>query len=276
LKEVAEKVGEEVKPNVHKNTNVLVDKMKWKKFTGYREDPFIFLKEDSDNFKSIKEFYDMKESFPYGNIFVRSTESKQRNLSVACTAIKDIIEQNENRIKVINCGLRLFTFCKESFSPSPYRLLQDGLHYSAQFLQARNFVVDKEEMCKILAPNSIPKTDLCPELYDKIKELPKGIIAFRLEAAQDDSNAPSFHTAVYIMDEHIKAYITEDEKNHFRRLLGMEPLLTSREEKKMEVNAANKLKREATAARIDAENVDVSNDNDEAEVKDGFMSAAVA
>jgi len=250
--------------------------MKWKKFTGYREDPFIFLKEDSDNFKSIKEFYDMKDSFPYGNIFVRSTESKQRNLSVACSAIKDIIEQNENRIKVINCGLRLFTFCKESFSPSPYRLLQDGLHYSAQFLQARNFVVDKEEMCKILAPNSIPKTDLCPELYDKIKELPKGIIAFRLEAAQDDCNAPSFHTAVYIMDEHIKAYITEDEKNHFRRLLGMEPLLTSREEKKMEVNAANKLKREATAARIDAENVDVSNDNDEAEVKDGFMSAAVA
>ena len=267
-----DKKEEEVKPSLHKNTNVLVEKMKWKKFTGYREDPFIFLKEDSENFKFIKEFYNMKDSFPYGNIFVRSTESRQRNLSVACNAIKDIIEQNENRIKVINCGLRLFTFCKESFSPSPYRLLQDGLHYSNQFLQARTYKVTKEEMCKVLAPNSIPKSDLCSELYEQIKELPKGIISFHLVAPQGDSEAPDFYTAVYVMDEHIKAYITEDEKNHFRRLLGMESLITTREEKKMEVMEANKMKREATAARIDAENVDASNEQDE--VKE--MTPAVA
>ena len=94
------------KPNIHKDTNVLVDKMKWKKFQGYREDPFIFLKPDAEAFKLVKGFYGLSENFPYANIFVRSEETKQRNLSVASNKIKDIIEENNKRVKVIHCGVK--------------------------------------------------------------------------------------------------------------------------------------------------------------------------
>jgi len=250
--------------NFHKNTNVLVDKMTWKTYHGYKEDPYFFLNPDSDCFKVLKEWYQLSDSFPFGNIFARSKAgetAKQRNLSVACSRLRDIIQQNENKIKIINCGLRLFSYCKEAFSKCPYRLLQEGAHFTSDFMGAKIFEVSLEDMIKVLGPDTgVAKHTLKPDLLEKVKDLPTGIILFYLPASGD---VPAIYSCVYCTDGGVKAYITEDEKNHFRLILGQEPLMTKRELKKLEAMETHRKKKIETAARIALEKIALEKESEE-------------
>eukprot|EP00116_Pleurobrachia_bachei_P000864 sb/3461126/ len=228
-----EEVKEEKKDTIHTNTNLLVDNLKFKKYSGFREDPYMFLDKDADAFIPIKEWYSVKDEFPFDNIFARSSENtKQRNLSVACRRIRDIIQNNEKRIKIINCGLKLFSYCKPSFSNCPYRLVQSGIHYSAQFLGSRLFTVCREDMERALSATGVPKHTLTtPGLTDKLMGIPTMIIIFHLPA---EGLRPDFWLCIYSTENNIKSYVTEEEKNHFRLLLGMEPLMTVREKRKLD------------------------------------------
>lgn len=219
---------------LHNDTNILVDNLKWKTYHGYREDPYFFQNSNSDCFEVIREWYKLSDSFPYENIFARSKSedsSKQRNLSVACSRIKDIIQHNERKIKIINCGLRVFSYCKESFSSCPYRLLQEGAHFTSKFMGDKLFKVSFADMAKILSPEGIQKISLEPELFAKVKDLPMGIVVFYLPTS---GGILDMYVCVYITENGVRSYITEDEKNHYRMILGLEPLLTKRELKKLD------------------------------------------
>ena len=270
LKEEGSKSDTAFSDNLHKNTNVLVDKMTWKDYHGFREDPYIFQDPDAECFKTLKEWYQISEDFPFKNIFARSKNpesQKQRNLSIACSRLRDIIQQNENKIKIINCGLRLFSFNKEVFSKCPYRLLQEGAHFTAKYMGAKIFEVSLEDMIKVLGPDTgVPKHTLQPELFEKVKDLPTGIVVFYLPAS---GIIPTIYTCVYSTENGVKAYITEDEKNHFRLILGQEPLMTKRELKKLEAMENHRKKKIETAARIALENAQKENENDKDEADVG-------
>ena len=245
-----------VSDTLHTNTNVLVDKLKWKTYHGYREDPYFFQDPESECFKVIREWYKLSNSFPFANIFVRSkTEDnlKQRNLSVACSRIRDIIQHNERKIKIINCGLRLFSYCKEAFSHCPYRLLQEGSHFTSQFMGDKLFEVSLSDIIKILEPEGIQKHTLEPEIYEKLKDIPNGIIVFYLKSAD---GIPDMYVCIYATENGVKSYITEDERNHYRMILGMEPLMTKREQKKLEAIENHRQKKIATIERIRLEEIE--------------------
>ena len=112
-------------------------------------------------------------------------------------------------------------------------------------------------MIKILGPDTgVPKHTLDPDLFEKVKDLPTGIIVFYLPAS---GIVPAIYSCVYSTENGVKAYITEDEKNHFRLILGQEPLMTKRELKKLEAMENHRKKKIETAARIALEDSEKGN-----------------
>ncbi|GFR76678.1 tRNA (cytosine(34)-C(5))-methyltransferase, partial [Elysia marginata] len=71
---------------------------KKQKLFGYKEDPFLFLKEDDPVWPQLRDFFGLENSFPASQLMCRSTQGK-RTIYFVSEAVRNITECNEGRIK---------------------------------------------------------------------------------------------------------------------------------------------------------------------------------
>uniref|UniRef100_A0A915AC98 tRNA (cytosine(34)-C(5))-methyltransferase n=1 Tax=Parascaris univalens TaxID=6257 RepID=A0A915AC98_PARUN len=140
----------------------------------FKEDPFVFLKEDDERWKEIAEYYGILNSFPYKNLLGRTNEvDKKRTLYFVSDAVKEFLICNQDKVKVINAGLRMFGRVETKFKQCRFRMSQDGVRTILPFLTKRVVEVDAEDLLKILLSNeeheNYPREKLkCNEKLDAI------------------------------------------------------------------------------------------------------------
>lgn len=78
------------------------------KLTGYKEDPFVFFKDDEDVWNSIKEYYEISDEFDPKCLLTRCHIGKKKNIYFCSPAVRDIVTLNQGAIKFINTGLKTF------------------------------------------------------------------------------------------------------------------------------------------------------------------------
>ena len=83
---------------------------------GFKEDPFTYFKpEDEAVYKEVQEFYDL--SLPFKGFLSRGKEeSKKKNLYFTTEQVRQVVETNVERLRMINTGVKAFIKCEDKGS----------------------------------------------------------------------------------------------------------------------------------------------------------------
>lgn len=104
---------------------------KKRRIYGYKEDPFVFFTEEEPVWKQIKKFFDIDDSklnaFKPTQLLTRSHGGKKKNIYFCSKAVKDLVQANEENIKLINTGVRAFARCDHRQMLCEFRMAYEGL-----------------------------------------------------------------------------------------------------------------------------------------------------
>merc|ERR1719397_2318422 len=82
---------------------------KKKRFWGFKEDPFIYCKEGDEAVAKIASYYDLDPQISYKNILTRcADETKKNNMYLTTEGVREVVEANKERVKIINTGVKAF------------------------------------------------------------------------------------------------------------------------------------------------------------------------
>merc|ERR1711970_407874 len=98
---------------------------KKKKFWGFREDPFIYFKPEEPIYARIKDYFRL--SLPYTMFLTRCLdESKKHGVYFTSEKVREVMENNVDRVKIINTGVKAFVRCENKGASCDYRVAQEG------------------------------------------------------------------------------------------------------------------------------------------------------
>lgn len=232
LEEEAE--HEEVENNAGDKKRSLESERKWqepqrkrKRVIGYREDPFVFFKDDKEDvWLSIKEFYDISDDLDPRCLLVRCHEGKKKNIYFTSPAIRDIVISNENKVKMINTGVKTFVRCDNKNMKCAFRLAQEGMQSIFHYIgNSRKLKVMKEDLIMLLQNNE-PRTP--PEIIklssvtqELLKDFATGSCILLYEEEKTDKLYPlKLQLVGWRGTMSLRAYVPIHDAIHYLRLLG--------------------------------------------------------
>ncbi|XP_031781807.1 tRNA (cytosine(34)-C(5))-methyltransferase isoform X1 [Nasonia vitripennis] len=235
------------------------DKKPWgpqrkrKRLQGYREDPFVFFKnENEDVWPSIKEFYNISDALDAQCLLVRCHEGKKKNVYFTSPAIRDIVLCNEDKVKMINTGVKTFVRCDNKNMSCAFRLAQEGLNSIVHFIgECRKVKIFKEDLIMLLQndnPHTPPEiTKLNSITQERLKDFAKGSCVLVYEEQNTDNPYPlRLEMVGWRGTMSLRAYVSIHDAIHYLRLLGGD--CSKFEKNKFQVN------RDAAASKIEEDN----------------------
>ncbi|KAI5641301.1 16S rRNA methyltransferase rsmB/F domain-containing protein [Phthorimaea operculella] len=194
---------------------------KRRRMGGYREDPFVFFKsEEEDVYPSIKKYYELSSDFDPTCLLTRCHVGKKKNIYLVSPLVKDVVTKNEDRIKIINTGVKTFVRCDNKNMTCAFRLSQEGLQSILPYIGAgRRVRILKEDLITVLQndnPNNPPDIKMFSEhTQNLVKDLATGSCV--LEFKDPDLEL----TLVGWRGVHsLRAYTASSDTVHYLRLLG--------------------------------------------------------
>ncbi|KAI5737686.1 hypothetical protein M8J76_015720 [Diaphorina citri] len=92
---------------------------------GYKEDPFVFFNTDEAVWPPIRDFYDISPSLPVDCLLTRCLVGKKKIIYFTSPMVKNIIQSNENNLKIINTGVKSFARCDNKVMGCAFRFCQE-------------------------------------------------------------------------------------------------------------------------------------------------------
>ncbi|KAK2586633.1 hypothetical protein KPH14_011680 [Odynerus spinipes] len=200
---------------------------KRKRVVGYREDPFVFFKDDKEDvWLSIKEFYDISGDLDPRCLLVRCHEGKKKNIYFTSPAIRDIVISNENKVKMINTGVKTFVRCDNKNMKCAFRLAQEGMQSIFHYIgKNRKLKVTREDLI-LLLQNNDPHTPpeiikLSPVTQEFLKNFATGSCILLYEEEKTDKPYPlKLQLVGWRGTMSLRAYVPIHDAIHYLRLLG--------------------------------------------------------
>lgn len=93
----------EEKPNKKRKLSGKKNKLK-----GYKEDPFVFFKNDEEVWSDIKKYYNISDEFDPQCLLTRCHVGKKKNIYYCSPALRNIVASNQGTIRFINTGVKTF------------------------------------------------------------------------------------------------------------------------------------------------------------------------
>lgn len=152
----------------HQNT-------KKRKFTGFKEDPFLFMDDQDPDWITIKQGYGLGDNFPVNQLLYRCASGKKRSIYLVAKRTRAFIIANKEEpdrtdfVKMINGGMRLFS---RASSEAGFRICQDGVNEILPYIRAEIKVpIDKHDLIALLRSRTVPIDSMscASHIRDKIK-----------------------------------------------------------------------------------------------------------
>ncbi|GLV36430.1 NOP2-Sun domain family member 2 [Carabus blaptoides fortunei] len=196
-----------------------------KKLSGYKEDPFVFFKDDEDVWSSIKEYYEILDEFDPKCLLTRCHVGKKKNIYFCSPAVRDIVMLNQGSIKFINTGLKTFVRSDNRHMTCAFRLAHEGLDSMIPYLQGRKVNIPKEDLLKLLAntdPQKSPEiVTMTQEVQDQVKELTPGSCILCYEGTESSGKEELIlKISGWRGTSSLRCYVTDFNAAHYLRLLG--------------------------------------------------------
>lgn len=245
---------------------------KKRRMQGYKEDPYVFFTPDESVWTEIKEFYEIdqpREVFDPTCLLTRCIGGKKKNIYLCSQAVKDLVQNNENSIKIINTGVKVFARCDNRHMKCAFRLANEGLACIRAFVgEARRINITKDDLILLLQNTEIgsppPMDQLSKETYDRVQEVRNGscLLVYKED---DDFNL----TLVgWRGTSSLRSYTEASDSVHMLRLLGADVskyVVNKFQKAKDNAAAAEAAKTEAdeAAEENDSTSDDVAGNDDE-------------
>lgn len=201
---------------------------KKEKVTGFKEDPFNFLNSESPEWLEVQKYYSVSSDFPSDQLMYRCTEGKKRNLYFLSKTAREIITNNEGRVKFVNAGVRLFARNTEKDFECSYRLSQEGLPSIYPYIEQSSILkMPIEDIKSILTKDNVHLEQLSPQIRSQVEAKPIGsCILLFTHKVKCDSNGNESTIVVPLSGwrgkDTLRPYIAKNERIHFLRLCGMD------------------------------------------------------
>merc|ERR1711936_1214469 len=153
---VKEDSTEDVTDNVE-TLEIKKDEPPQKRFRGFREDPFVYFNEGEEVYEEIQKYYDL--TLPSTNFLIRSRDpnTRKNNIYFTTAKVRDLVENNTDRVKIINTGVKSFARADNKGSDCDYRIAQEGALSIIPFIQKRKVTAEREDIVKLLHASDIDK-----------------------------------------------------------------------------------------------------------------------
>ena len=154
-----------------------------KRFRGFKEDPFIyFTPEDSSVFDNIKEYYSLNLD---SSLFLHRNKdptTRKNNIYFTTSKVRQLVENNADRVKIINTGVKAFMRADNKGSQCDYRIAQDGALSIIPFIKNRTVTGERSDIVKLLQAADIekpPEISVFSESFrQKLESIPTGSIIY--------------------------------------------------------------------------------------------------
>jgi tRNA (cytosine34-C5)-methyltransferase len=196
---------------------------KKRKVFGYKEDPFCFFTEDDPLWPHIRDYYKISPDFSASLLLTRCQEGKKKNIYMTSKSVRDIVIHNQDKIKLINTGVKVFVRCDNKEMKCDFRIAQEGLPIIWPVISGRIVTVASEDMINLLAndnPSTPPRmetlTSATREIVDKME---MGSCVLVCEAPVEGGTF-KFQLVGWRGKVSCRAYVAKNERIHYLRLLG--------------------------------------------------------
>lgn len=198
---------------------------KKRKMYGYKEDPFVFFKEEEPVWHGIQSFFDIDNAklnaFKPTQLLVRSLAGKKKNIYFCSQAVKELVQANEETIKIINTGVRVFARCDHRHMRCEFRLANEGLEAIYDVIGDRRCIeVTKDDMITLLqhheAQNPPPLETLSKQVNVRMQSIESGSCLL----IYTDESGFTIKAVGWKGGKSLRAYIDLNDSIHLLRLLG--------------------------------------------------------
>ncbi|XP_076257747.1 tRNA (cytosine(34)-C(5))-methyltransferase Nsun2 [Rhynchophorus ferrugineus] len=192
----------------------------------YREDPYVFFKDDEPVWKDIQSFYNISDGFDAQCLLTRCQEGKKKNIYLTSAGIRDLVITNQSNIKFINTGVKAFVRCDNKNMKCPFRIANDGLESIYPYIgESRKVNIPKDDLIVLLTNNdpqhSPPIITLSESLQNQVKDLSPGSCVLIYKEELKDSTVPMvIHISGWRGTTSLRCYTTQHSTVHLLRLLG--------------------------------------------------------
>nr|CAD7396849.1 unnamed protein product [Timema cristinae] len=199
---------------------------KKRKLQTFREDPFIFFTEDEPLWPSIRDFYDLSAELLPSMFMVRCKEGKKKNIYFTSPIVRDIVLNNNDKLKIINTGVKTFVRCDNKGTVCSFRLAQEGLHSIFPLIGPKRKVhVSKDDMVTLLrndSPHYPPEFHrLQPSTQEQFLKIEQGSCVLVCETDSGPNTPPlSLVTVGWRGAKSARAYVSNHDCVHYLRLCG--------------------------------------------------------
>ncbi|KAI1300183.1 RNA cytosine-C(5)-methyltransferase NSUN2 [Halotydeus destructor] len=232
----------------------------------FKEDPFMFFKGEEPEWLEVKKFYEISDEFCPQQLMHRSSTGRMRNIYFLTASARKLIIDNEDRIKFINAGARLFARISDKEAACSYRLSQEGLPSLFNHVGKANMVtLTTKDIESLLIKDALPFEELSEDAKTTLERLGAGscILIYRnqIDGENEELVVP---IAGWKGKTTLRPYIAKNERIHFLRVCGIDTLeLENETRKQFEERQERKSTR---AAKIGEESSEVKTEPEVAEV----------
>jgi len=239
---------------------------KKRRMQGFKEDPYFFFEKDEESWPSIKEFYGISDALDPTLLFVRCKEGNKRNIYFTNPAIKAIMKCNEDKVKIINAGVKMFIRSDNKGADCVFRIAQEGALILMEHMNQRRSKITREDMTKLLlkddleAPLELSK--LGSTTAAELEEQKTGCLIL-----ENNDDALKMVLVGWKGKSSLRAYIPKSERIHYLRLCGADVSKFEVNKFEKERQAANGADKDDSKAAMEVEdNGDSGEDNDQDQV----------
>lgn len=123
------------------------------------EEPFVFVDPNHEALKNCWEFYGIDDKFDRNTCLVRNaTGEPTRIIYTVCSALKNIIEANDDRLKIIYSGVKLFV-SQRSDIECAWRVQSESLPIMKHHMHSDRVVPTNLELLKLLLVETFPNME---------------------------------------------------------------------------------------------------------------------
>lgn len=156
---------------------------------GFKEDPYIYFDPQEPIFKDITEYFGLKDL--KADMFLTRCKdtTKKNSLYYTSDLVRDILQSNEDRVKIINTGVKAFTRCENKGASCDFRLAQEGALMTIPFMSKRIIKPTLKDLEVLLqsSDTEMPPSheELDQSTRDQINKVDTGSVALVYEEKRD-------------------------------------------------------------------------------------------
>jgi len=194
------------------------------RYQGFREDPFIYFEEDDSSFEEVKKYFQLSDELE-AKMFLSRHATKRNNLYFTSKLVRNLMQSNADRVKIINAGVKSFAKCENKGATCNFRLAQEGALMTIPFLGKRMIYPTKKDLQTLLLSSDIDHppllTEMEPDTIRQLEALETGSVAFIYEEPKEKQES---HLKLEIVGwkgkASVRAYVPKNDRIHYLRLLG--------------------------------------------------------